>query len=391
MTACYNENDPFAAQWLRNLIDAGLIAPGDVDERSITDVKADDLAGYGQCHFFAGIGGWSRALRLAGWEDNRPVWTGSCPCQPFSCAGKQRGTKDERHLWPEFARLIGECKPETIFGEQVASAEVVGAKLEAAFIVAVQSGKYAGANKIAKQLAGKKGFGYGRRWIDGVRADMEKIGYAFGIRVLGAHSAGAPHIRQRLFWVADMPGERREEGWTMRRRPKERIAGSCHFGGVADLPGDRRIGEAATAEDEKGRQPRPIGTGELSGRPEGCATPLGGVVDSVNPRPQRLAGDGDGSNQSRRDETDTDGSITAPGFWGDFDLVSCREDKTRRVESCSTPLAHGIPRSMGQPKSELRAMAKSAKNNRKGRLKGYGNAIVPQVAAMFIESFMEAL
>ncbi len=42
MTAYYNENDPYAAQWLRNLIGAGLIAPGDVDERSIVDVKAND-------------------------------------------------------------------------------------------------------------------------------------------------------------------------------------------------------------------------------------------------------------------------------------------------------------------------------------------------------------
>ena len=87
MPAYYNENNRFAAQWLRNLIAAGDIAPGDVDERSITEVRPDDLRGYTQCHFFAGIGGWSAALRLAGWPDDRPVWTGSCPCQPFSAAG----------------------------------------------------------------------------------------------------------------------------------------------------------------------------------------------------------------------------------------------------------------------------------------------------------------
>lgn len=53
--AYYNEFNPFAAQWLRNLIDAGAIAPGDVDERSIEDVRPTDLLGYTQCHFFAGI------------------------------------------------------------------------------------------------------------------------------------------------------------------------------------------------------------------------------------------------------------------------------------------------------------------------------------------------
>ncbi len=102
MTAYYNELDPFAAAWLRELIADGLIADGDVDERSIVDVCADDLAGYDQHHFFAGIGGWSYALRLAGWDDDREVWTGSCPCQPLSVGGKQRGHADSRHLWPAF-------------------------------------------------------------------------------------------------------------------------------------------------------------------------------------------------------------------------------------------------------------------------------------------------
>ena len=79
MTAYYNEPEPYAAQWLRNLIAAGHIAAGDVDARDIQDV--DDLAGYTQCHFFAGVGGFSYALRLAGWPDDRPVWTGSCPAR----------------------------------------------------------------------------------------------------------------------------------------------------------------------------------------------------------------------------------------------------------------------------------------------------------------------
>ena len=164
--AYYNENDPFAAAWLRNLIEAGHIADGVVDERSIEEVQPEDLAGFTQCHFFAGIGAWSYALRRAGWSDDRPVWTGSCPCPSFSAAGKGGGFNDPRHLWPCWGRLIGECRPPVVFGEQV-----------------------------------KAAIGFG--WLDLVQAGLEGEGYAVGKAVLGACSVGAPHIRQRLYFVAE--------------------------------------------------------------------------------------------------------------------------------------------------------------------------------------------
>lgn len=171
MAAYYNEIDPFAAQWLRNLISAGHIAPGDVDERSIKDVKADDIKNYAQCHFFAGIGVWSHALRLAGWDDERNVWTGSCPCQPFSIAGANRGVNDERHLWPDWFNLIRECQPSIIFGEQVEAA--------------VRHG-----------------------WLDLVQSDLEGEGYACAAVGIPAAGVQAPHIRQRLWFVADAQRER---------------------------------------------------------------------------------------------------------------------------------------------------------------------------------------
>ena len=166
MTAYYNEIDPYAAQWLRNLIEAGHIAPGFVDERSIEDIAPIELMGYTQCHFFAGIGIWSLALRNAGWPDDKPVWTGSCPCQPFSSAGEGKGFDDERHLWPHFQWLIEQCRPAAVFGEQVASKDV-------------------------------------NPWIDLVQADMEAMGYAFGAVAFPSASIGAPHIRDRTYWLAD--------------------------------------------------------------------------------------------------------------------------------------------------------------------------------------------
>ena len=175
MSTYYNENDPKAAAWLRELIKENLIAPGDVDERSIEDVVPSEIKKYTQCHFFAGIGGWSLALRKAGWADDVPVWTGSCPCQPFSSAGKGKGTTDERHLWPAFFWLIKQCRPNTIFGEQV---------------------------------AGKAG----ETWLDVVSSDMENEGYSFGVAITAACGFGAPHQRKRIYFVADTKHQRSQRG-----------------------------------------------------------------------------------------------------------------------------------------------------------------------------------
>jgi DNA (cytosine-5)-methyltransferase 1 len=170
----YNEHDPKAAAWLRELIKQNLIAPGVVDERSIEDVTPSDLIGFKQVHFFAGIGVWSHALRQAGWPDDKEVWTGSCPCQPFSAAGKGAGVADERHLWPAFFWLIQKRKPSVVFGEQVASRD-------------------------------------GIAWLDTVSADMEREGYAFGPMVLPACGFGSPHKRDRTFFVAHAARGRREQ------------------------------------------------------------------------------------------------------------------------------------------------------------------------------------
>src|SRR5207244_503537 len=115
----YNENDPFAVAALRGLIAEGLIAAGDVDDRSIKDVRPDDVRGYTQCHWFAGAGLWSVACRLGGWADDRPIWTASCPCQPFSVAGKGAGVGDARHLWPDLFRIVAAIRPAVLMGEQV--------------------------------------------------------------------------------------------------------------------------------------------------------------------------------------------------------------------------------------------------------------------------------
>lgn len=341
----YNENDPYAVSWLRGLIAAGLIPYGVVDDRSIVDVKASDLAAYTQCHFFAGVGGWPLALQLASWPASRPVWTGSCPCQPFSCAGKREGEKDERHLWPEFARLIRECRPPVVFGEQVEGAVRLG-------------------------------------WLDGVFGDLEAEGYACGASVLGAHSVGAPHIRQRLYWVAHAEC-----------RPPERWG---HDLGAAaagvqgsDWQRERIRLDAGTGEPVD-RLVQPDSSGSQQGREPAEVYGYGRVTEPAgrmgNPDSSQLA---EPQEQPARQER----PAIAGASWSDFALIPCRDNKVRRIsaEPGDVPLVHGIPCDLGRVQPALAGLVKGARRNRVGRLKGYGNAIVPEVAAKFITAYEETI
>jgi DNA (cytosine-5)-methyltransferase 1 len=354
VSAYYNENDAFAAAWLRNLIAAGLIAPGDVDERSIVDVKPDDLRGYTQCHFFAGIGGWSVALRQAGWSDDRSVWTGSCPCQPFSAAGAGKAFNDERHLWPAWFSLISERAPATIFGEQVEAA-----------------------------------IGWG--WLDAVFADLEGQGYTCGASVLPASGVGAPHIRQRLWFVADANGgnasteglqrsgqhrQRAENDRALRvadatdggrqQQPMERCAGK-----LAPAAGEKQLLEPSNNRASLGDMANAAGRGfgKFGDAPQsGC-----GRYDDGSIIPSALDNAADARCDDAREHVRGSSLLAARliepgpvgGFWHDAEWIACTDGKARPVGPGSFPLGHGI-------------------RNRAPKLRAYGNAIVPQAATQFI-------
>jgi DNA (cytosine-5)-methyltransferase 1 len=300
MTALYCEIDPFAAAWLRELIKAGQIAPGDVTETPLEDLLPYDVSRYTQVHLCAGIGVWSYALRNIGWSDDSRIWSASFPCQPFSAAGKGLGFADERHLWPLGLHLIQQCRPDVIVGEQVASKD-------------------------------------GLAWFDVVQADLEASGYAVGAVDLCAAGVGAPHIRQRLWWVAI------------------RLDHHHH----PRLEGHRR---GHQAEGGRIREVRPVAeTGQLGGLAKhDSAGRLAGQRDDT------AMGHGYSPATARQhDRPQEPGPVN--GHWRDADWLFCRDGKWRPVEPGAFPLAHGAAA-------------------RVGRLRGYGNAVVAQAAEEFLRA-----
>ena len=361
MAAYYNEIDPYAAQWLRNLIEAGHIAPGIVDERSIEDVHPNELREFTQCHFFAGIGVWSLALRRAGWPDDRPVWTGSCPCQPFSSAGAGAGFEDARHLWPTFAWLIKECKPAIVFGEQVASKAV-------------------------------------EPWVDLVHADVEALGYAFGAVPFPSAGVGAPHIRDRLYWVADSKSDRYE--WPGKLSQSSGRDGPSHLratGGVAyasssgsqEQWGQWNESSGPTATNlssgladlhsdgcDQGRKCR-SSTGNDGAERDSAASGMGDTNSNRSHRSQRTSAESSSDRPNRwvsigGSGDSLPGRTAGPtnGLWADADWLFCRDGKWRPVEPGTFPLAHGAA-------------------SRVGRLRAYGNAINAEAATQFIAAYLE--
>lgn len=355
MTAIYNEIDPFAARWLRNLITAGHIAPGVVDERSVADLVPTDVAGLGQRHFFAGIAGWSLALRLAGVPDTADVWTGSCPCQGLSDAGKRLGFADPRHLWPEWFRLIRECRPAVVFGEQVES-------------------------------------GLGWSWLDLVFADLEGAGYTCAAADLPACSVGAPHKRQRILFVAyadrqsgrllaaqrqpgraDAQAERSGEA----RELADGISARLEVGGEQPTRRERKTAErggtvvsmADSARKRRNRVPRDAGARREQPEPTRSG-PTSGVANTEEP------GRGTGRLDRAHGRQEIEPMRHGNDSWSPCEWILCRDPNggppvSRPIEPGTFPLDHGVP-------------------GRVGLIRGYGNAIVPEKVAAFIVAALEA-
>ncbi|MBP6750965.1 MAG: DNA cytosine methyltransferase [Xanthomonadaceae bacterium] len=332
--AFYNEIDPAACAVLRELIINGVIAPGVVDSRPIQEVRPDDVRGFSQVHLFAGGGLWSVAARLAGWPDDRPLWTGSCPCQPFSQAGKGAGRDDPRHLWPDMFRLVRACRPAVVIGEQV---------------------------------AGKAGLD----WFDGVAADLGGEDYACRAVDIPAASVDAPHIRQRLYWVAMADADccgRRGRAQDAQRGALSRVAAEWTDGASVGVT----LGDAERARLE-GQRGHGDGTAGWSLAHRSASAPDGGgMVDAS--RVGRREGRPEHEFRRGRDAAADAASPQRPNgsFWAGAEWLACHDGKARRAEPGIRLLVDGMP----------------------GRIDGWrlaGNGLVLPLAAEVVGALMDFL
>ena len=217
---------------------------------------------------------------------------GGFPCQPFSVAGDQKGRDDDRYLWPEFSRLVGELKPCWVVGENVPGILHLAA--------------------------------------DDVCADLERQGYEVGIWDFEAAAVGAPHRRERFFFVAHAG------------------RGLCTRGAVPGaLRGEREAGAASNIE-RPGGAPIPHAHSPRQLQQKGCIKKLRGRFRNGG---EKVIANADSAGRKEQRST----FPASPKF--SSSECGCGWEPEPGVGR----VAHGVP-------------------HRVDRLRALGNAVVPQQA-----------
>lgn len=330
----YNDNEPFVAQWLLNLVAAEHITRGEVDDRDMREIDPASLHGFRRWHLCAGIGGFELGAMWAGWPDDATLLTAGFPCQPFSVAGQQQGIADDRYLWPVVLGFVRALRPEYVLLENVPA------------------------------IDGRK-----HMVLDRVLSDLEESGYSAGPLEIPACAVDAPHIRNRVWIVAhassaELPDRDAEpRGWSPADAERLRHTISMadrHDPRLAQRQGERgHDGQECPAAKRSGD----VGDDQSIGWGEGRAEP------GVWGRRSAVASAGSASQE-----------------W-----IACGDGKLRRVKPGVRLLAHGLSGRMAVVRTVKQGGAEVQETHwysRVGSIKALGNAIVPKVAAEVLRAMI---
>ena len=292
--------------------------------------------------------------------DRIDVITGGYPCQPFSVAGKQRGEKDDRHLWPSMLEIIAQVRPTWVICENVTGHIALG--------------------------------------LDQVLLDLENEGYSSRTFIIPACSVNAPHRRDRLWIVAHSNDTRQpaSEGGRENNRDKERndIRGSCEdVAHSSELASGRR--EVYTEPSNKRRQASATGG-------EGLRSENNEAYTSHIEQSGKDVADSDSARLEQSNET------LARGSSKQSDSGSIQPGENALADSLSSKLKGGSEEQILRKPNVQSEPGRSSENFREiwavepgvgrvangipgrvARLKALGNAVVPQIPMMIGQAILE--
>lgn len=234
------------------------------------------------------------------------ILTGGFPCQPFSAAGKRKGTSDDRHLWPEMLRVISIIKPTWVIAENVRG------------ILSIESGLV----------------------FEQVCLDLEAIGYEVQPVIIPACSLDAPHKRERVWFIAYSNANKlnREESRSCGKENQQTPCYRPEYNATGEFGGaDQLLSEDGEPDRHKGND-----------------------TNAVNKRLERLEPE---NSKGQFGQLDRNSGYKEPNWnqnWVEVAAEFCGVDD-------------GLP-------VELEQFKLSKSRHRAEQLKGYGNAIVPQIA-----------
>jgi len=280
-------------------------------------------------------------------QEQADVVVGGFPCQPFSVAGKRKGTEDDRHLWPEMLRVIKASKPRWVIGENVRN------------LTSIQQGMV----------------------FEQVCTDLENEGYEVQSFIIPASAVNAPHQRYRV-WIVAYSDSKLCRGWR-----------------AIEPSGENKDRELYSAQEEqagKHLRSKTVRCNSVRGETENVANSESSnrndhetVKKPSKAKTQEVSGNRDGIRATQGKPIGKDVSDSnSEGLQG-LGESSSKLDK----EITSTSYSEKQQRGMDHERFSVEPGVGRVVNgisNRVDRIKGLGNAIVPQIAYQIGLAILEA-